>query len=314
MGTPLPLEYNIGRGFSRLRTIRDYLNNVGERASGLLRVSGNVADGNIVVIGADSFVVYIINTDTNVNLEGAIDDNDTIIATNSAMATQPVVGDLLRLENEIVQVVRVRSTTSYEIVRGVSGTTPASHADDVDIHQSNAPGVEVAAGRIPVGLVTTLTPAVFTPALVDDINSQRGTSGNSAAVIAKSLETAAVMLIVARERGALALATTETGANLAWEAATMSGGLNPSRRRFYSGTRVPTAGEVTAGLLYIPLDFDPTAVFIAVRVTADGLAKAWDGAVTVVAAAGGFSAYILLNNAGSTDWAATDTIHIFASE
>lgn len=65
-----------------------------------------------------------------------------------------------------------------------------------------------------------------------------------------------------------------------------------------------TAADVTAGSIAIDFKRALTVVIVQVR-TAAGVVKAWDGAVTWTAAG-----VVTVNNAGSTDWADTDTISV----
>jgi hypothetical protein len=115
--------------------------------------------------------------------------------------------------------------------------------------------------------------------------------------------------------GSFALATTTTlaGANNAWSAATMLGGTNvPANGQLRTSdavSRVPTAVEVGVGQLTQKFGFEPTSYLVAVRVTATGVVKAWDGKAGIDP---NDARAITINNAGSVDWAATDTVTILA--
>lgn len=74
----------------------------------------------------------------------------------------------------------------------------------------------------------------------------------------------------------------------------------------YAVAHVPTSGEVSGGSFEITAPVAPTSVIVQVRVTASGVPKAWDGAVTVSGTT------ITIDNTGSTDWATTDTVHVIA--
>lgn len=149
------------------------------------------------------------------------------------------------------------------------------------------------------------TPANATDALILAIN------GNALGSYYATDIDANTVLVTTREAGAggTAVAETMAGVGNAWDAAAFAGGRDLGNRRMVAGARVPLAAEVTAGFLAIPCLFNPTVVMIQVVVTAARALKAWDGVYTIVPAAGSEPAYVLLNNAGATDWAATDTIN-----
>lgn len=285
----------------------------GAKAINVLHASGVVANGETVTIDGQVFEVDIINTDTGINTSGGEWNNTTDAILVTMAAHGKAAGDLLRVENEIFKVLRVPDANSLVLARGRSGTTPATHADALDIFESDA----APASNIPVGLVTTLTAAVFTDALVDEINNAV-TTGNKERATAKastlyntivaSGPVDAEVLIQGINPGVLALACTETGTNLAWSAATMYGGQAAGHLGSVAVARVPTATEVAAGVLRVVLPFTPKAVDVQVRVTATGVVKAWDGALAIVS--GGFT----LDNGGVTDWAATDTVFAIAHE
>lgn len=286
----------------------------GTRASNVLRVAANVVEGETVTIGSDIYEVDIINTASGVNTSGG-NLNTTAAASQVTHAAHGrVAGDLIRVENEIMKVLRVLDANTYVVARGRCGTTIATHADALGIFVSN--GIP-AAGRIPVGLVTTLTPAVFTPALVAEINNaqaggERAVSKAStifATFQATSLQAGAEMLLAAIDPGALATATTETlaGVNNGWSSATVVGGSSNDVRKISGAARVPTATEVALGTMQFIFNFVPAYVTVSVIVTATGVPTAWVGGIVI--GAGGL---VTVNNAGATDWAVTDTVRVTA--
>lgn len=110
------------------------------------------------------------------------------------------------------------------------------------------------------------------------------------------------------------IACTETlsGANNGWAAAATYGNQGEMFDAFPKitlFTRQPNAQEVTLGNLHILLSFAPKAFLIQVR-GSDGILKAWNG----VASQPNAGKRITLDNSGNVDWAATDTITVFASE
>lgn len=115
------------------------------------------------------------------------------------------------------------------------------------------------------------------------------------------------LVVISKDVRAVTLACSETltGANNAWAAAAMYGGESNGLRKTRFDSRVPNATEVALGNLHYYLPFTPTLVFVRVHATATpGVAKDWDGAVTID---GG---HVTIDNSGSTDWAATDTVEV----
>lgn len=297
----------------------------GVKAQGLLRVAANVVNGETVTIGSNVFEVDIINTDAAVDTVGAIDDetNPVLVTTDGAHGKE--AGDLIRLENEILKVISAPSTTTMVCARARCGTAIASHADNTDVYESDA----APASNIPVGLVTTLTPAAFTDALVAEINNALAGAYRLTAKASTIFDPGAnaddedregkvvavgptdnEVLIVSALPEALALATTETlaGANNAWSAATMTGGRAAGIRSVQTVARVPTAVEVAVGKMYFDFPFTPTTVDVKVITTATGVAVAWGGSVAIAAGR------VTLTNGTDPDWAATDTVYVTAFE
>jgi hypothetical protein len=158
----------------------------------------------------------------------------------------------------------------------------------------------VTAGRVAVTGHADDTPAAATDALITAINAT--TSCPMTAVDISANE----VLLVSKKYGAHAHACTETlaGSNNAFASATAYGGRAPGNQRLAVAARVPNATEVAVGNLHFPVSFTPASVNVEVRVTSTGVVKAWDGAVAISAGR------VTINNAGSTDWAATDTVYI----
>lgn len=284
--------------------INSQVEDPGRRAINVLRLAANVAGTETVTIGADVFEFVVVNTDTNVNVSGGELATGTPALSHVTIAAHGLsVGDLIRVENEIMKVVGVVSADKVVVRRGHSGTTVATHADATDIYKAGTPAQ---AGNIEVGLVTTLTPTAASAALLAVLNGPEPSSPVSAVSISAN-----ELLIVADQVGAVALACTETlaGANNVWAAATMFGGKAAGQRRVALQRRVPTATEVALGNLHFLFDFTPAVVQARVVVTATpGVDKAWDGAITIT------GNRVTLDNAGTTDWAATDTVELLVTD
>jgi len=279
-------------------TTDEYVN-PGAEAVNVLAVAADVSETETVTIGDDVYEVEIVNTDSTDNTANnnfANTNANIVLSTFTAdyPNTTIAVGGLLRVESEIMRCT-ASSGASRTFNRGVSGTTVASHANANDMFVGD--GID-GASTIAVGLVTTLTPTAFTPALVADVNRI-----GSEAVTAVQISVNEI-LIHADAVGVVELACAETlaGVGNAWGSATMYGGVDPGARTVVV-SRVPTALEVTTGNLHFHFDFAPTVVSVSVFPTATpGVAKAWDGGATVA------TNLVTLDNDGATDWAETDTV------
>lgn len=72
----------------------------------------------------------------------------------------------------------------------------------------------------------------------------------------------------------------------------------------YGLSRAPTAGEVSGGTITISPGFTPLSAVVQFRVTATGVLVAWDGSLSISGAT------VVIDNAGSVDWAETDTMYL----
>lgn len=300
-----PTLRNVGLGALIDALIADQVEDPGRRAINVLRIAANVASTETITIGSDIFEINIVNTDTNVNVSGGELATGTPALSNITIASHGLsVGDLIRVESEIMKVVGVISADKVTVRRGHSGTTIATHADATDIFKAGTPAT---AGRIEVGLVTTLTPAAASAALLAVLNSEGTQRVTGVSISANEF------VIVANEVGAVELACTETlgGANNAWAAAAMFGGRAEGQRRISIQRRVPTAVEVALGNMHFYFPFVPVAATVRANVVVTatpGLAKAWNGAITIS------GNRVTVDNTGDTDWAATDTVELIVTD
>lgn len=303
-------EHELTAGANDVTVTADQVNSLeyapGVKASGILRVDANVADGETVTIGADVYEIDIINTDSGDDTAGGSWDNVTDPLIVDLVAYTNVdgvigVGDLIRIENEIMKCTLIDGT-NHTFARGRCGTTAAAHADANDIYISDTPGTV----NIPVGLVVTLTPAAFIDALVAEINVE-----TTEPVEAQDIDDDQVLLI-ASDVGVQTTALDEAllGANNEWDDTAMHDGVAAGAKKVVRVVHVPTAMEVTLGRVLIPLDFVPTGAIVQVRTTASGAIVAWDGAMLLRTA----EQRVDLINLTSVDFAATDTIYVTAWE
>lgn len=162
----------------------------------------------------------------------------------------------------------------------------------------------ITAGRVRVNCNAGVTPTIASAAIVTAINNNANSD-----VVAVAISVNEILIWTKPGRN-VPLACTETlaGANNAWSAATMyASASNVDNRAVCLGARVPTATEVAIGNMHFRYNFAPLSAIVAVRVTSTGVVKAWDGAVVIS------GNRITLDNAGSVDWAATDTVTVLAS-
>ena len=187
---------------------------------GVLELYEDVLDGETVTIGADVYQVDIINTDSSDDTAGGFWANttDPLIVDFTGLAVLALgVGDLLRVEDEIMKVTAIDPVTDeYTLARGRCGTTAASHADAEDIFISDAPGML----DIPVGLVTALTPIAFAEALADEID-QAGTEDVSAEVVTLGTGDRGIEVIAEAQQALLATSETLSDPLNIWRASTV---------------------------------------------------------------------------------------------
>lgn len=313
----------------------------GNKAIANLYVPANLVNGDVITIGSTTFEVDIINTDSGVNTAntaaGALTDsqNPALVTLGTAPATAINAGDLIRIENEILKVLRKLSTTEYVCARARCGTTIAAHAQNLDVFVSDA----APASNVPIGLVTTLTPAVFAAAFVAEFTNalagaERATAKATPAALYDSytvhrLESGTQLLFVKNTAGADSTAVSEDFANSTdnvWGAATFVGGSAPGVKACEAQQREVTAAEELVGAMHFAFPFTVRCVFVEVYVTATGQRVFFNGQVhiayeDVVSTDIDLPASVVsLRNVGPastayiTPFAATHTVRVLAFE
>lgn len=279
-------------------------------SKGTLRLPVNVADGENIVIGATTYKVVVLQTDStqdaaNGDLNNTNSNNDNVLFPTHGLE----VGDLFACQSESIEVTGVPDANHVHVRRGANGTTIATHANGQALLTQSVPA---GSGTVKIGLLATLTPAVFIPRFVATVNNAAVSREN-----VKAVSPLAGQVVVfstdkpggSPKSGVFALGTTETlaGSGNAWDAATLVGGRAPYLPMIIRG--VPTAAEVTAALIVIVTPF-ATPVVHSTRwiTTSSGAAALVDGAVTVS------GNLILIDQAGSTDFAATHTYELIIAE
>ena len=300
----------------------------GALANSVLRMSGVYVDGDTFTIGTDVFEIDPIATDSTDDTAGGfwnvVTSPLTVAMPAASYAVLGVggtdaltVGELVYINTEYLRVTAIVGN-DVTFRRGAGGSAIAAHV--------NATNIMVSAVRtavLPVGVQADFAVATVTPILAATINEPAGAVGQSADVVAASVEAGATMLVIAEAVGAVVLATTQVSTNGLWDNAIMRRGAAAGVKQIYRTAIVPDAEEVTAELLYVPLPFTPTTVLVHILVTADGkeletaaaaAVQKWDGAMTIVAPAAPVPAYVLLTAGTTVKWTAAHTLHILAIE
>lgn len=266
----------------------------GVRAMNVMYVPANVVNGDTITIDGETYELDIINTDSSVNTAntddtGPLNATDTVslVTTTAAPGTAISVGDVIRIENELLLVLRKISTTQYVCARAYAGSAIATHVKNTDVFVSDSVPTNVS-----IPLVTTLTPAAFAIAFVavfnyappDGESAPARAGSQSATFIAYSLGTKLQVLLLAVDAGVNVAATTEEFANSTdnvWANATMVGGKDPAVAGVEASERAVTAAEELAGELHFAFPFAVRSAVVQVRVTATGQRVSFTGQVIV---------------------------------
>jgi hypothetical protein len=260
----------------------------------VLRLAANVVDRETITVGPESFQLVVLATDTNVNSTSL--DNTNAESTETITAHGLSVGALLRCENEFLRVKQVVNANTVVLTRGYAGSTIASHTDGADLFKAAA--TALTAGKIYLPIGATLTPAAAGPQIATGFNAL-STQGFTAVYASNALT-------ITREANGLHVACSETlsGTDNVWSAANTYGGIEKGEVKFALAQRIPTATEVALDQLTVKFPFAPTFVKVTVQVTSSRAAKAWDGGWSVSGNT------VTVTNAGTTDWATTDTVTV----
>lgn len=145
------------------------------------------------------------------------------------------------------------------------------------------------------------------PALLAAINSE-GTENVTAVRVSDNIT---LLMIDAIGDNQLACSETMGGATNQFVAAAFANGSAPTidgdLQKVAAAKIIPLADEVTVGgTVLVAFNFVPVAVTVQVRTTSTGATVAWDGKTLID------GRLIIIDNTGSTDFAATDEIHVVA--
>lgn len=272
----------------------------GTKASGTLtwNNSNAVADGETVTIdtkvytfkttltGVEGQVLRLTGgDDALLNLIRAINHTGTPGTDYVAAAVHPTVSAAVAV-----------TAHAFAVTALLTGTGPNTIATTETATGLSWGAATLASGANPTG-------AQFVTAMALAINANELHHGATAIGTNE-------LLVFSNRGGNTTLPCTETlaGSNNAWHSATMYGAHPQKQIKQMHVARVPIAGEVTLGNMHFHFPFAVGFVLPQIRVTSTGVSKAWDGA-TIIS-----GNRVTLDNTGSTDWAATDTVYVIATE
>ena len=183
------------------------------------------------------------------------------------------------------------------------GETITIGSEVYEIDTAADPGA-ITAGNIRVNCNAGVTPTIASAAIVAAINAN-----TKLGLTAVAISVNEVLVLTNSDASALTLPCSETlaGANNAWAAAAFYGGQLAKPQGVSLAQRAPNATEVAIGNLHFVFPFAVGAAMAQVR-SSTGASKAWDGVLTIS------GSRVTLDNAGATDWAATDTVVVLAHQ
>ena len=269
----------------------------------------------------DIYEIVDLSTDSTVDILTFWDNTDREI---TQLAIDPadyafVVGEYVAttLEIAIVTHIVVNSATDWDVsfYRGVAGTSIVAHSTGTDAIEVQE-GTALVAGTITVPAIG-VTAAIGLDALaaIIGVNGDRGPAGYNGVINDKTQlvnpqwnfenlddTTGLLSSTVGGPRGET-LDDTNV-ANAAWDETTTNGGDTVNAAPHVALTRVPTAAEVTAALMYLKVNFHVLAVNMYAYITATGAAVAADATVAFI---DDDSGVITITDAGLVNFVTTDT-------
>lgn len=285
--------------------------------------AGDITSGNIAVeMAADGVAAQgTLTVDTQVTADDTMTVGDT---TYTFKATASAAGE--------ITIGGTLGATQTNIVAAINGdalNTANTKAKAAAFSGNNSVITALRSGTVGNSIATTETftagTNVFDAATLGTTTAGVDPTGEefidavltvinaSSTKVTATKQSAEYLLLEGRENGARNIACTETlaGSNNAFAAAATYGGRTVTEnaiKRFASSSRVPNATEVTAGLLIFSFPFNPSTAIVQGKVTATNALKALDGDVSIS------GNNVTVNNDGSTDFAATDTVTVLAVE
>ena len=292
---PAHRDFAQGPDIGRVNIVKDLLSkNQGTLDFAILARSGAVTDGQTFTIGNDVYEFHQINTDTGVDTaNGELNNADT----GNVVITIPDgshlgAGSVLRVQNEYLYIVSATKTDALAR-RGAFGSTVVAHANGLNIHEAD--GSE-GLGNLVIPYPAAWGDGLLKPAV--DWWSEYGGVKNPVGVVNL---TTAFLFYVDVDAG---LDTAETMTN--GTITDFGGGAWGADTPKSEAVHTVVAADVTATVIRFVMPFDIEQVFAEVY-NADGAAVAWDGDITV-----SDDRLVVVDNTGSTDWAADYVVRVTA--
>jgi hypothetical protein len=223
-------------------------------------------------------------------------------------------GQIFGVGTEFFRVLNVKDANTVDVFRGYAGSTVAAHASGAAVLQ--APNYTNVSARDLVIPVTALAIATSGPQLATALTDLDGFNPNDFGNISSGTQARGVKtgikyeyiatgtrLFMHRAAQGNSLAITENITNATADTTFKNGSMVASAVQA-AVTRVPTAGEVTAGIMDFAFPFPVKTARVTIVTTTTGAKLAWDGATS-------YSAdfrRVSIDNSGAVDWATTHTV------
>jgi hypothetical protein len=272
-----------------------------------LRLASAVANTQTITLGTNVFEINVVATDTTHNIGEVVAGElatgvvaKTLTLTN-AKAASVTKGSVLACQSEFMLVEGVVAGDTNTVVtvrRGYAGSTAATHADGQQLDEAAA---NVTAGRIALPTQVTVTAAAAS-ALIPAAITAENTQGITGTRISNN------EVVFSRKADGQQTTCSETlaGSNNTIDAK-FHGGVEAGKGKMAIASRAPTATEVTLTNMHFVFPFNVSGAVIQANVTATGVVKLLNGAVTIS------GKRVSIDNSGSVNFAATDTVSVVAS-
>lgn len=261
----------------------------------VLVVSGTVTSGQTVTVG-DKIFEFITFTDSGVNTSGGDLDNKTNPVELTFATHERTVGEILKVEDEFLKVLKVIDANTLLVSRGEFGSEIEEHGDSEDILEN---ATKPTAGRLHIPLTDATTAADVVADAITAIQSHTYKYGP----LGFGVVNGGTRLIFERDPDLPVLAVSETMSNGAFvHGAAFVPGIRSAESKFSAVSRVMETGETTPVFLF---NFDVNEAIVQVR-AANGTPKAYDGAVSIS------GRVVSMDASGDVDIAATDVVSVIA--
>jgi hypothetical protein len=294
-----------------------------------------IGDNTAPEEGLDIYEIVDISTDSTVDVLTFWNNTDEVItqtAIDGAGDYQFAVGDYVAVESElaIVTAVVINATDDNDVTfyRGVMGSTIAAHATGTTaIEVKEATALTADTITVPTIAVTAVAGLDALAAIIGNDSARGpfdsnfiatnvfGVGNQLTGVLTKMTQrqwrfinyddtTGFLISTVGGARGVVVDDAGLTNATLL--PAATAGGSSANANVNHVVTLVPSAAEVTAGVVVIPCNFEPTGASVTVSTTATGASEAWDGDIILDRTLN----LVTVDNTGLVDWATTSTVSV----